>query len=486
VPVVLGADSSTRSTKVELRDLDSGGLLGAGRSPHPPTTLPRSEQDPDAWWDALGRATAAALDHAGTAGTRPDDIVAISVAGQQHGLVLLDEHGAVVRPAKLWNDTESALDAEWLVDQLGAVAWADACGNVPVAAVTLSKLRWVSRCEPDALARTAHVLLPHDWITHRLTGRFTTDRGDASGTGYWSPAAGNYRLDLLDLVDEALDWAAVVPTVLGPLDPAGRLTTEAAGHLGLVADTLVAAGTGDNMAGALGVALAPGDVAFSIGTSGTVFTVSGLPAADPSGAVAGFADATGRYLPLVCTLNATGVTETVAALLGVDLGTLDDLALAAPPGAGGLVLVPYLAGERTPNRPDATGTLSGIRTDVTRPGLARAAFEGVVCGLLDGFDALVAAGGLSVTQPNRVVVLGGGGRSRAYRQILADLGGRPVTRPGLDEPVAAGACVQAAAAFIGDDPNAIANRWGLAGGQVTEPGPLAAGDVRDAFAAARG
>src|SRR5262245_47001468 len=287
-------------------------------------------------------------------------------------MVVLDAAGEVVRPAKLWNDTESAPDAAALVERLGAEAWSEAVGLVPVASYTVTKLAWLRRCEPSAWGRLARVLLPHDWLNLRCTGFAATDRGDASGTGYWSPAAGEYRPDLLALVDPDRDWAACLPEVRGPAEPVGRLAGEAHDCFG---PALVGPGTGDNMAAALGLGLAPGDVAVSVGTSGTVFTVSDTPAADPEGLVSGFADATGRYLPLVCTLNAARVLDTVAALLGVDHDGLDELALAAPPGARGLTLVPYLDGERTPNRPDATGTLAGLRTSHGRPDLARAAVE---------------------------------------------------------------------------------------------------------------
>nr|MBA3288369.1 xylulose kinase [Acidimicrobiia bacterium] len=363
--LVAGVDSSTSATKVEVRDVDTGALVGRGAAPHPATRPPRSEQSPDDWWAAFE----AAWSRAGT-----PSVAAISVAGQQHGLVVLDGQRRVVRPAKLWNDTESADDAAALLDRLpgGAAGWAAACGSVPVASFTITKLAWLHRVEPESWGRLAHVLLPHDWLTWRLTGGLTTDRGDASGTGYWSPIDDGYRFDLLALVDDGVLWESAVPVVLGPLERAG--TWEGA---------VVAPGSGDNMAGAMGIGLRPGDVAVSLGTSGTVYAVSDRPTGDASGAVAGFADATGRFLPLVCTLNATRVTDAVRRLLGVDHGTLDELARAAAPGAGGLVLLPYLDGERTPNRPEATGVLAGLRTDVTREQLARAAFEGVVCGLLD-------------------------------------------------------------------------------------------------------
>ncbi len=359
-------------------------------------------------------------------------------------------------------------------------------GASPYAAFTIAKLSWLRRCEPDTFARIGHVLLPHDWLTYCLTGRFVTDRGDASGTGYWSPKRDKYRTDLLELVDRDTDWASVLPTVLGPWDQAGSLTAEAAAALGLPVGTPVAAGTGDNMAGALGTGLRPGEVAISIGTSGTVFAQSEQPVQDPTGAIAGFADATGHYLPLVCTLNATLVTAAISRLLSVDHSGLDDLALAAPSGCDGLVLVPYLVGERTPNRPDATGTLSGIRSGVSRELLARAAFEGVVCSLLEGLDALEAAG--VPTRVGRLVLLGGGARSSAYRQILATLAGRPVTVPYDNEIVTAGAAVQAAVLATGSDPTEVAEAWALRAGETTAPGAssVTSEEVRSRFVEARG
>src|SRR5580704_10156786 len=212
VPLVLGVDSSTQSTKVELRDADDGRLVATGRAPHPPTMPPRSEQDPEAWWTAL-RAAVGSLPRV--------DIAAIAVGAQQMGHVTLDAAGHAVRPAKLWNDTESADQSRRLVEKLGAAAWARACGSVPVASFTITKLAWLKEREPASWARVARALVPHDWLTWRLTGRFATDRGDASGTGWWSPAEGRYREDLLALVDETQDWRATLPEVLGPLENAG-------------------------------------------------------------------------------------------------------------------------------------------------------------------------------------------------------------------------------------------------------------------------
>ncbi len=345
MPLVVGVDSSTSACKVRVHDLDTGVVVASGRAPHPTSTPPRSEQHPRDWEAAFRSACA----QAGVPDAhRP---AAVAVAAQQHGLVVLDHEGEVLRPAKLWNDTESAPDAETLLTAMpgGPAGWAEACGSVPVPSFTVTKLHWLRRHEPEVLRRTAAVMLPHDWLTFRLTGRRTTDRGDASGTGYWSPRESRYRNDVLALVDPALDWEGMVPEVLGPDIVAGEWSA---------AGAVIGPGTGDNMAAALGLGLRPGDLALSLGTSGTAFTVSDTPTSDATGTVAGFADATGRYLPLVCTMNATRVTDALARLLGVDRDQFDELALTAPAGAGGLVLVPYLDGERTPNRPDATGLLA--------------------------------------------------------------------------------------------------------------------------------
>lgn len=466
MPLVAGVDSSTTACKVEVRDADTGELVASGRAAHPVTKPPRSEQHPEAWWSAFE----AACGEAGVLGR--NRCAAISIAGQQHGLVVLDGAGAVLRPAKLWNDTESAPDALALVEALGAESWAAACGSVPLAGFTISKLAWLRRCEPEVFRQVAQVMLPHDWLTAQLTGSRTTDRGDASGTGWWSPAEERYRLDLLSLVDDDTDWAAMLPEVLAPTQAAGEWQ-------GLV----VGPGTGDNMAAALGLGLRPGDLALSLGTSGTAFCVTDRPAADASGAVAGFADATGRYLPLVCTLNATKVTDTIARLLGVGVEAFDALALAGAPGAAGLVLVPHLDGERTPNRPDATGTLRGLRSDASRESLARAAVEGVVCNLLAGADELARwASGLG---EGRVLLVGGGAHSAASRRIVADLVGRPVVALATEELVARGAALQATAVLTGAPLADVAATWGLVNTTTVDPDPSVDGAaIRAAYAAA--
>jgi xylulokinase len=464
--LVAGVDSSTQSCKVVIRDAETGALVREGRASHPDGT----EVHPDHWWTALQQAAAEA--------GGLDDVAAVSVAAQQHGMVVLDEAGDVIRPALLWNDTRSAPAAARLVETHGGPqAWADAVGSVPVASFTVTKLAWLAEHEPDAAARVAAVCLPHDWLTWKLLGgsggadlaRLTTDRGDASGTGYFTPATGEYRTDLLAA---ALGHVPALPTVLAPRQAAGQ--TDVAG---LSTGRAVAPGTGDNMGAALGVGARPGDVVVSIGTSGTVFAVADVPAADPSGIVAGFADATGRFLPLVCTLNAARVLDATARILGVDHAELSRLALAAPAGAGGLALVPYLEGERTPNRPDATGAVHGLRLETaTREHLARATVEGLLCGLADGLDALVGQG----ATVERVLLVGGGARSEGLRSVAPAVLGHPVLVPPPGEYVADGAARQAAWLLAGGE---AAPAWDLTGTRTYTADPTPA--VRDRYAQVR-
>lgn len=435
--LVAGVDTSTQSTKVVVCDADTGEVLREGRAPHPDGT----EVDPRLWWAAYEQASAGLL----------DGVAAIGVGGQQQGMICLDEAGEVVRPALLWNDTRSAAAAADLTDELGGPqAWAEAVGLVPVASFTVSKLRWFARAEPELAARAATVLLPHDWLTHRLRadgGEPTTDRGEASGAGYWSPATGEYRRDLLKL---AFGRDLALPRVAGPAEVVGETSSGA----------VLSAGTGDTMGAALGVGLRPGEVVVSLGTSGCVSGVSEVPTADASGLVAGYADATGRFLPLVCTLNAARVLGTVADLLGRSLAEFDELALSAPPGAGGLTLLPYLDGERTPNLPDAHGLLAGLtRANASAENLARAAVEGMLGGIADALDALRAQD----VPVDRVLLVGGAARSRAVRAVAPALFGAPVSVPIPGEYVALGAARQAA--------------WALSGGAEPPQWPVEAEEV---------
>ncbi|MDO5700995.1 MAG: xylulokinase [Bowdeniella nasicola] len=433
--LVAGVDTSTQSCKVVILDAADGRIVRQGSAAHPDGT----EVDPHAWWEALIEAAAAA--------GGLSDVAAIAVGGQQHGLVTLDEDGAVVRDALLWNDTRSADAAADLVAELGAKTWAEACGSVPVASLTVAKVRWLAEHEAENFARTAAICLPHDYLTWRLrgTGELTdlvTDRSDASGTGYLDLREDHYRYDLLAHAAHlsAADAERIqLPAVLGPWEAAGVVTREVA-QIGLRRGTLIGPGCGDNAGAALGLGLAPGEAAVSIGTSGVVSVVSDEPVSDPSGLVTGFKDATGRWLPLACTLNGARILSSTAELLGVDFDTFDELALSVP-DAGGLRLTPYFEGERTPNLPHASAALAGMRlSNWDRPHLARAA----VAGLAD----LMAGAARAVTEcgvPVRAVrLIGGGARSAAVRAVLPDILGVPVAFPEPAEYVARGAAAQAA------------------------------------------
>jgi len=437
--LVAGVDSSTQSCKVVIVDAATGALMREGRAAHPDGT----EVDPELWWGALR----AAIVEAGGL----DDVAAISVGGQQHGMVVLDHGGRVIRPALLWNDTRSAQAALDLAREFPDLA--ARTGSVPVASFTSTKLRWLRENEPENAANVAAVALPHDWLTWRLRGfgpenprldALTTDRSDASGTGYFDPVSGEYDREVLAA---ALGNSGVqLPRVVAP--------GESAGFVGAfpelpTARVTVGAGAGDNAAAALGLGAHDGDVVVSIGTSGTVFAVTSTPSRDASGTVAGFADASGLYLPLVATLNAARVLDTTAALLGVDHSGLGALALEAEPGAGGLVLQPYFEGERTPNLPDATASLLGMTiASTTRPNLARAAIEGLLCGLAAGLDALRGQGVVA----GRILLIGGAAQNLAVAAIAAQVFDVPVVVPAPGEYVALGAAAQAAWCVTGARP----------------------------------
>jgi len=461
--LVAGVDSSTQSCKVTIRDAGTGAVVREGRASHPDGT----SVDPRHWWDALGGAIA---DAGGF-----DDVAAVAVAGQQHGMVALDADGRVVRDALLWNDVRSADAAAQMVDELGREAWVARTGLVPVASFTGTKLRWLRDAEPENAARVAAVALPHDWLSWRLRGygpadesplgpdldALATDGSDASGTAYWDPVRREYDGELFEAAlgrglrvasgdDGTGDTggAVVVPRVVAPDEAMGALASDVELPGGAVARAglVVGPGLGDNAGAALGLGLGPGDVAVSLGTSGTVFGVTDTEVTDPSGTVAGFADGTGSRLPIVTTLNAARVLEVVGGLLGVDHGELGELALQAPAGADGLVLVPYFVGERTPNRPDATASLLGMTPATTdRAHLARAAVEGMLCALADGLAAVEDTG----VTVSRLLLIGGAARNEAVRAVAAQVFGRDVSIPEPGEYVASGAARQAAWVLTG-------------------------------------
>jgi xylulokinase len=450
--LVAGVDCSTQSTKVVVVDADSGEIVGFGQAGHTVTgTDGARETQPDIWWqaflDALAQTKLAA------------EVSAISVAGQQHGLVCLDAAGTPLRPAMLWNDTRSAADAVRLLEALGgATAWASRIGVVPVASFTATKWAWLRRHEPQTAAKTAAIRLPHDYMTERLCGAGVTDRGDASGTAWWSTESGSYAGSVLDLPELALP-VEFLPRVLGPDEAAGTVTTAAVAATGLARGTVVGPGTGDNMGAALGLGVSPGAPVLSLGTSGTVYLVSTSRTADPTGSVAGFADATGRFLPLGATLNCTLAVDRMAAWLGL---SRDDVA-----PSNGVVVLPYFDGERTPNLPGAAAAIVGLRHDTDPRSILMATYEGAMIGLLDALAVIDgASSGVDPAAP--LTLIGGGARGATWQQVARRLTGRAIRVPAAVELVAIGAAAQAAAVLRGVPPQTVAAGWQTGAGVLIE------------------
>ena len=441
--VVLGVDSSTQSTKVVAVELASGRVVAEGRAPH----TGRDIQWPGDWWEALRLA----IEPIAEAGW---PVAGISVAGQQHGFVSADASGVPLRAAPLWNNTAAAADAE----RLNRLAdFAAETGTRLVASVTIAKLAHLARTQPEQLPAIDAICLPHDWLTWKLTGNLVSDRGEASGSGWWSSISESPKRHLLELAAGAAFASRVrIPDVLEPHAKAGELTPEAAAFLGLTPGIPVGPGTGDNMGAALGIGAAPGHFVVSLGTSGTVYAVSDEPTADPTGEVCGFADATGRYLPLACMLNCTRVVDDIAKLTGMSLLDALDRAGSVEPGADGLLLTPYFGGERTPNLPNATGSIVGIEmTNLDSTQLERAAVDGVAAGLA---YCLAALRRLNIDEP-AIKLVGGGSAHPTWQQAIADATQLPVTVLGKTEHVAFGAAIQAAAVATGVPVIEISDRW---------------------------
>lgn len=424
---VAGVDSSTQSVKIVVRDSDSGALLAQASRPHPDGT----EVEPHHWLTAL----LAVIDEVGGL----DSLDAISIGGQQHGMVLLDSDGTVIRPALLWNDTRSAAQATAINEKFPDIHLTT--GSQLVASFTASKVRWVLENEPDNAAKIAAIALPHDWLSWKLTGssditKLFTDRSDASGTGYFNPITNQYVTEIVQWVSGTSD--VVLPRIVAPGEVAAK-----------VGKTVIACGAGDNAGAALGIGATVGDLVISLGTSGTAFAVSSTPAHDLSGEVAGFADASGNYLPLACTLNAAKVFDSTAKLLGVHFEKFSQLALQANPGADGLMMLPHFDGERTPNRPDAEGAILGItHSNFTATNIARASIEGVIAGLVYASEALRR----QKIEISRVLLVGGAARNQAVQQIASEIFGMPIQIPTPGEYVSEGAAIQAAWSLNGHRP----------------------------------
>lgn len=509
--LVAGIDTSTQSCKVRVTDARTGALVRFGQAKHPSGTT----VDPEAWWRAFLEASAQA--------GGLDDVAAIAVGGQQHGMVLLDERGRVIRDAMLWNDVSSAPQADELITMLGAhgddddddataaadihargvARWVEAVGSSPVASYTLTKIKWVAEHEPANAARIAAVCLPHDWLSWRIAGygpvdegedahldMLCTDRSDASGTLYFDAAHGVYRRDLLALGltsgdDAEPDTAAlaaadriVLPHVLAPSEAAPTRAASAIAGGALPDGCIIAPGGGDNAMASLGLGMSVGDVSVSLGTSGVAAAVSETPVHDLSGSVSGFADCTGHFLPLACTINASRILDAARAALRVDYDELAALALAARPGADGMTLVPYFDGERTPNRPDATATLSGMTmANTNAEDIARAFVEGLLCSQRDCIELIRSLG----APIDRVLLIGGGAKSLAVRTLAPCVLGMDVTCPATDEYVAIGAARQAAWTLDGGDE---APDWPISIDSVSTGVPTP--QVYEAYVRARG
>ncbi|MGW7360878.1 FGGY family carbohydrate kinase [Streptomyces sp. NPDC054802] len=467
--IVAGLDSSSGFTRIVVCDADTGAVLRQGYAPHP-VEPKATEIDPQAWLLSLGEAATGGL---------LEGVQAIGVSAQQHGLITLDAQDALVRPALLGNDKRAQVAAADLIDALGGrQAWAQAVGSVPQAGQPVAKLRWLARAEPEAARQVATVMQPHDWLVWQLLGRpsrKTTDRGGASGTGYWSAGTGAYRVDLVEL---ALGQRCALPDVLGPAEAAGT-TPE-----GL----MISAGTGETMAAAFGLGVAVGDAVVSLGASGSVMAVHHEALADPSGMITSFADATGMHLPVVHTLNAVRALRGSAEMLGVaDLQELSALAMKSTPGSSGLVLLPYLEGERTPQLPHTAGTLTGLRRESMKPEhLARASFEGMLCSLADAMDVLRGRG----VEVRRVFLLGAAADLPAVQALAPAIFGAQVVVPQSADYAALGAARQAAWA-LGAAQGTLSPQappaWQGAAAQVFEPGEeLAIGQaVRQQYGATR-
>lgn len=437
--IYLGIDSGTQSTKAVALDLERGEVIATARAPHrlidglPPGHL---EQHPQDWVTAMEKAlrkVCAEIDRARVRG--------IGISGQQHGFVPLDADGRVIRPAKLWCDTSTAAECELLTRKLGGPAAVLRETGLPfLPGYTAPKILWLKRYEPENFRRLRHVLLPHDYLNFHLTGQYFMEHGDASGTALMDVRRRRWSEKVARAIDPRL--LECLPTLSDSRGSPGALRAEVARRLGLSAGVVVSAGGGDNMMGAIGTGnVAPGVVTASLGTSGTIYATSARPVVDPRGEIAAFCSSTGAWLPLLCTMNVTVVTEQIRQLFKLSHEALEDALAATPTGADGLLLLPYFNGERTPNFPDASGVLWGLRTgNTTRAHLVRAAVEGVTLGLNYGLQRLRALG----IRPREIRLTGGGARSAAWRQVCANVFGVPVVKTIEDEAAALGGALQAA------------------------------------------
>jgi xylulokinase len=437
----LGIDSGTQSTKTVVLDLATGEIVAhASQAYDLISGLPAGhlEQHPEDWFAATKATVAACL---AKLGDRRSEVRGIGVSGQQHGLVVLDENDAVIRPAKLWCDTSTTEQCAKFEAAFGGTSGLIAkAGNAMLPGYTIPKLLWLKQNEPDHFRRTRTILLPHDYLNFRLTGVKRMEYGDASGMGILNIRTREWDRDLTAFVDPSVD--AMLPELGSSNSVHGTILPELASEWGLSNDVIVSAGGGDNMMGAIGTGnLGGGVVTASFGTSGTLYACSESPIIDPAGEVAAFCDSTDRWLPLVCTMNVTVVTEQVRSWFGWDLAELERQVASVPAGAEGVSFLPYLNGERTPNLPKGSGVLHGLGSTSSSPAhLARAAMEGATLGLGYGLRRFAELG----LSPSEIRLTGGGSKSAIWRQISADVFGVPVVALATAEGAGLGGAIQAA------------------------------------------
>lgn len=440
----IGIDSGTQSTKAILLDATMGAVVAtASQSYELIEGLPagHKEQHPSEWLDATRNTIKAVLEKSGIERAQ---VKGIGVSGQQHGFVPLDANDEVIRPAKLWCDTATSAECEEIIGKLGGLeATIAAVGNGVPAGFTASKILWLKNHEPENYARLAAVLLPHDYLNFWLTGQKTMECGDASGTALLDVRTRTWSEAALNAIDPRVK--EMLPALIASDDIAGTLRPELAAEFGLSASVIVSSGGGDNMMGAIGTGnVAAGAVTVSLGTSGTIYACSSHPVVDPQGEIAAFCDSTGKWLPLVCTMNVTVATEMVRERFSLSHAQLSAAVASTPAGNDGLMLIPFFEGERTPNVPDGTGVYFGLREQTFSVGhFARAAMEGTTLGLNYGLNRMRELG----IAPREIRATGGGAKSAEWRQILADVFNAEVVCTQSEEGAAMGAAVQALWAY---------------------------------------
>jgi xylulokinase len=461
--LVAGVDSSTQSCKVEIRDQESGELISIGTAPHEPTFPPKSEQDPDLWWEAfLAAFEKATLSEK----VNKSSIEAIAVTAQCHGMVTLDDELKVIRPAKLWNDTQSATQSQDLVEKYGRDFWINEVGSLIGPSFTITKVSWLKENEPENFKKAKKFCLPHDFLTARLSNRLVTDRAGATCTGYYSINDSKWIYEILEGIDKSKDWTKALPEVLGPETKASNISPDVAKRLGVNNEVVIGPGTGDQMASCIGLGTREGDFVFSIGTSAVIFTVSSEPVFDKTGSVNGMADSSGNYMPVMVSLNGTKVTDWAGKIMNCSVDELGDLALAAEIDENSAVMAAFFDGERTPNLPYATGTIAGLNSLTDRNKFARCIFDGVLLPLVKNYRFLT---NLVKKSNGRIILTGGASKSKAYRQILADLLQKDVYLLDVEESSARGACIQAAAVAQKTTVSKVIEQWQPEVVQIVSP-----------------